>query len=414
MTRRSGVTLVEVMVAMFIMALGLMSLLTLFPLGALRMAQAIKDDRTKFAADNANAVGRLWWRNIWLDPNTGNERTYRAALTAEPMIGALNNNMYPMPTQNSGNPWPYVNPPLPAAPNWPVYKNFSNNNNFNPTYVDRTLPGIPVFVDPVGYLTNNGTAAFFVGGQTQVPGNGVDQFPLPLVAGVPVRFGGIPRRSITQVQQMSPLLIGLGNPIIPGQVNAAVRVCTLPDDIEFNGNGRAVDPPGTGTVQRGGKYTYSWLLQRDHNGYPDQTKMTVVVYSGRSADIQNDERVYTCFASVGSTGVTLTWSGNPDDKPKIKKGGWILDAGRNLQMDALGNFNPAGAFPAYIKADFYRVVAINEDTATSMTLELQSPVLHGTPGFVAGTLEPTNFIVIDNIAEVFDRGLLSPVATIEP
>ncbi len=56
MTRRTGATLVEVLVTIFVMALGLITLLTLFPLGALRMAEAIKDSRTANAAANADAI----------------------------------------------------------------------------------------------------------------------------------------------------------------------------------------------------------------------------------------------------------------------------------------------------------------------------------------------------------------------
>jgi hypothetical protein len=56
MRRRDATTLVEVLVAIFVMALGLLTLLTLFPLGALSMAQAIRDDRTAQAAANAAAI----------------------------------------------------------------------------------------------------------------------------------------------------------------------------------------------------------------------------------------------------------------------------------------------------------------------------------------------------------------------
>ena len=56
MHRRTGVTLVEVLIAIFVMAIGLMALLTLFPIGALRMAQAIQDTHTANAANNATAI----------------------------------------------------------------------------------------------------------------------------------------------------------------------------------------------------------------------------------------------------------------------------------------------------------------------------------------------------------------------
>jgi hypothetical protein len=45
------------------MGIGLLSLLTLFPLGALNMAQAIKDTRCAHAAANAAALARVVPRN---------------------------------------------------------------------------------------------------------------------------------------------------------------------------------------------------------------------------------------------------------------------------------------------------------------------------------------------------------------
>ena len=53
MKRRPGFTLIEVLVAIFIMAIGLLALLTLFPLGALRMSQALTYDRAATAANEA-------------------------------------------------------------------------------------------------------------------------------------------------------------------------------------------------------------------------------------------------------------------------------------------------------------------------------------------------------------------------
>jgi prepilin-type N-terminal cleavage/methylation domain-containing protein len=55
MRHRPGVTLVEVLVAIFIMAIGMLALLALFPLGAISMAQALKDDRCAQSAVNAEA-----------------------------------------------------------------------------------------------------------------------------------------------------------------------------------------------------------------------------------------------------------------------------------------------------------------------------------------------------------------------
>jgi hypothetical protein len=65
MNRRAGVTLLEVLIAIFVVALGLLALLTLFPLGALSMAQALKDDRV--AQTSANAVSTLKALNVLTD-----------------------------------------------------------------------------------------------------------------------------------------------------------------------------------------------------------------------------------------------------------------------------------------------------------------------------------------------------------
>lgn len=55
---QAGITLVEVLVAIFIMGIGLLALLTLFPLGALEMARAIPDDRTAAVAADAVALSQ--------------------------------------------------------------------------------------------------------------------------------------------------------------------------------------------------------------------------------------------------------------------------------------------------------------------------------------------------------------------
>jgi prepilin-type N-terminal cleavage/methylation domain-containing protein len=64
--KRSGVTLLEVLVSIFIMGIGLLALLTLFPLGATTMAQAMKDARTGETAQNAKSV--CFSQNVPHDP----------------------------------------------------------------------------------------------------------------------------------------------------------------------------------------------------------------------------------------------------------------------------------------------------------------------------------------------------------
>jgi hypothetical protein len=51
---RRGATLVEALIAITLTAIGLLAILTLFPLGALKMAQHIQFDRAMYAVQNAN------------------------------------------------------------------------------------------------------------------------------------------------------------------------------------------------------------------------------------------------------------------------------------------------------------------------------------------------------------------------
>ena len=68
----AGSTLIEVLVAILVMGVGLLALLTLFPLGALDMAEAIPDDRTAAIAADARRLS-----------DTGRDLLCRTATFAE-------------------------------------------------------------------------------------------------------------------------------------------------------------------------------------------------------------------------------------------------------------------------------------------------------------------------------------------
>jgi prepilin-type N-terminal cleavage/methylation domain-containing protein len=114
MTRRAGVTLVEVLVAIFVMGIGLLALLTLFPLGALSMAQAIRDDRCAHCAANAFAFAEV------------------QSIRSNGSVTALFNN------------------PGGGLPNLAAFPSYDG-------------PSYPVFVDPQGFFFSVGTAAMWVG-----------------------------------------------------------------------------------------------------------------------------------------------------------------------------------------------------------------------------------------------------------
>jgi len=86
--------------AIFVMAIGLLALLTLFPLGAVQMAQALKDQRTAETANNATALFKT--------------------------LNLTSDGMFQLSVPGSSNtvfqePWPGVLPVLPTGPGYPLF-----------------------------------------------------------------------------------------------------------------------------------------------------------------------------------------------------------------------------------------------------------------------------------------------------
>ncbi len=57
MRSRRGITLTEILIAIMILGVGLVSLATLFPIGLLRLRDAARYTRTKYLVDSAAADG---------------------------------------------------------------------------------------------------------------------------------------------------------------------------------------------------------------------------------------------------------------------------------------------------------------------------------------------------------------------
>jgi hypothetical protein len=295
--RRTGVTLVEVLVAIFLMGVGMLALLTLFPVGAISMARALKDDRCATAAANADAVATA------------------QDLRHDPLVAAA-----------------YLNPfPGSAAPAKSPVAAWSG-------------PSYGVFVDPLGAAVFPSTVG--------------------ALAGV---TPGIPRTSMS----LSNGPARGGTVLSPAE---ATRWCSLLDDVLFQADG--TPDPSAGGVQRYGQYTWAWLLRQTRAGDPTVVEASVIVYRGRSVDLVNGETTGAASGTLGSNTVTVTGTGL-----NLRTGTWILDT------------TPAsnGAVPGY----FYRVVDWFVDTANDQTvLELESS-LRANVSLVT---------LLDNVAEVFDRG----------
>src|SRR5215475_13711070 len=121
MTRRKGISLVEVLVAILITSVGSLALLVLFPLGALEMVQAVQADRTGHIKRSAGAMANTW--DIRHDPLVTNAMLNPNTLVANPYIPGTGVVPPPLVALQAvpGNPQTMPSNPLSAnAPSYPV------------------------------------------------------------------------------------------------------------------------------------------------------------------------------------------------------------------------------------------------------------------------------------------------------
>ncbi|MDY3552348.1 prepilin-type N-terminal cleavage/methylation domain-containing protein [Gemmata sp. JC717] len=115
MTRRSGLTMTELLVAIFVVAIGLAGVMSMVPFGAKQMSDALVADRAASHAHTTDGMMRSIWREKVIDDTSGNG-------SGEPFWTAL---------VNPGNGLPLLGPTDPAA-------------------------SYPVFIDPIGYGRSGG------------------------------------------------------------------------------------------------------------------------------------------------------------------------------------------------------------------------------------------------------------------
>jgi Tfp pilus assembly protein PilV len=314
LAHRHGLTLTEALVAMFIAALGMIALMTLFPLGALQMGQALKDHRCTETAVNAEALMRL----EWLDHSGVNPTTSIAYLTALDSVA--------------------------------------------------TGPSNPVFVDPIGIKSGAGATAFG-GAFTRV------------VSATSATSDTSPRSDILVIN------------------NGHIRACSLLDDFTFDNASSAGEVVGKnsfaagspGTVERAGRYNWLAVLQRPSNSIKTLCDLTILVFDGRSPGYTppNAESSFSVTPTVGATSVSINTGGA---SVQVAKGRWI------------GLWTSGGTRAARFLS-FYRVVAVDDSVANTLTLELQAPIKGGhTHQVTSPDVAPTtNVLVFSGLAEVFER-----------
>jgi type II secretory pathway pseudopilin PulG len=339
MVLRQGATLIEVLVAIFITAIGLLALLALFPLGVISMSRAIQEERAAECCGNAISAMR------WAGRDSG---TTTSPKPVDLRVDAM------------------VNPYFTQPPN-------------APTATGTLLPvrsgsvrGYPVFVDPVGFYNNGTTTPPFAIAQAWVGRTaGTDPLTVPRVAPVPQFYG-----SWLQT----------------------IKWCTLLDDITF-GDGSAANPfdgtphPfGALLIQRDERYSWAYLLTMPSLTSPSTIYVTVVVYKNRRLQVGSgvglDDEILFPPGQVTLTApntISLSW-GAAQTKPTIRKGTWVFDA----------TIDPA--VPGSPRGYFYRVSNVTDTSATSMDLETETNLQASASGGVIVVM-PNVIEVFDRIGK---------------
>ena len=339
---RPAVTLMEVLIAIFILATGLVSVMAFFPLGALNMVRSVKDQRTGQLAQNSDALIHLWWKEAWLT-SSNQLLPEEIAVQFEPSIDSLD--------QNYSGSIPLFNPGTP---------NLINAYDRGPSH--------PVLIDPLGRRY-----------------------------GFPDHVGGmIDRVSFTKFQ---------GAPMGPAAARPHVlRLTTLPDGMSFDKSGAASF--SSNQLDRGYRYSTAWMLQREHNSARSDCHLWILTFDNRQLELPPDGQEEAVFSQAAGTlnaldSQTLILKSPVASLPRARKGGWIMVAYYQNQQDQFTKLSP----PRW-KVSFHRVTAI-EDSASGGTndrlLSLEQPVQSplGSP--------EARVIVFENLAEVFYRGVMSPL-----
>lgn len=386
--RRRGITLLEVLIAIFTMGIGLLALLTLFPLGAIQMAQAIKDDRTGNEATHADALLRSHWNSVYLG---GGPMAYKTPLV---VLETNRGDAFDDPQSDFlvGN-TQRVYPDSPAALHYRT--RFSPVVATEPPAFPPGSPSFPVMLDGLGYFAriNSNPEKSWVGRNTVAPNTGTPSLFL------------MPRRS------------ALGFSTLPTPAGALIEPFSLTDDLTFETNGAATGP----ALERQGRYNWSAIVQLPRHETRGVAKLTIMVFDGRPALLANpgDEMVVSVpNFTVGVRTVTLTVPPRNDGSaPLIRRGGWIMDSSIKLIPIAQPMTDPVTDQMWIRHANFYRIAGLTEvasgPAGTTFTLDLESPIKplwNGRATFTNGTVlsYTANITLFAGLSEVFERHELRP------
>ncbi len=423
--RRSGITLTEILIAILIMGVGLISLATLFPLGLLRLREGTRQGRagTTFesAADDMDSRALLYktsFTHTWYgfrDPFKQDilaDGTYvnngvgvGAIASASPYFG---NNIsdangtgvdgYVLDSLKTGLPicydplWRSLTGVVPIAMRLPPNNNAPNNN---------TLTFDPTLDVHLSYATAQDEARF--GSGIFVP-NGTPPYIHPDPGGGIASAHGIQRLTNFipwSSARLSPQYgftctnFGLAANLQPADV--AGNVFTSIDDIVFNPNDSGVnvyDPtvtttphiafktispvipyldPDTHSAQADYRFTWFFTGRQVDNNNNDQFEGEIVVCDGRpfgfdpvpggTGSAPAGETVVEAMYGYGGNNraVLLRWRDNLAD-PQIRTGGWIADTTYERNVLTYRS-RVANTGNSFARCSWYQIAKRNDPTA---------------------------------------------------
>jgi prepilin-type N-terminal cleavage/methylation domain-containing protein len=362
MRRRSGVTLLEVLVAIFVMAIGLLALLVLFPLGALSMASAIQADKTSQCGFNAMAIGEM--KSIAQDGN----------------INAGTGLYKPFD--------PFQNPYAAAV-------TLLNNS-------DPNGPSYPVIVDPIGVAATG--AAGQVGGAGSCMARRTVTFvdtPLGGQTTTAAAYQWFTDLNDIDWENASP---GSGvNGSMPGTPRLFIpQVGATPAQF-------------TRTIG----YSWSFVLQRPRSSDATIADTQIIVYRNRSVSLTGaltlPEYLYnTVYVDTNKNTFSIDYTASNQTLPPLRVGDWVFD---NTPITTTVGGVTYGSAHGY----FYRVVGINTVYNVALTnnplieIEVEQPIRGSlfpgaAPAFVGAPQDANGntlarLIVLDGVAQVYAKGV---------
>lgn len=349
MTRRPGLSLTEVLVALFIMGIGAVAVLTLFPLGALNMAQALRDDRTTQAATQAGAYLRWYWQDAYDRKLTGsppNQLEAEAFFTAMDSLG--------------------VTGTIPIG-------------------TGETTPSYSVVIDPMGFEARFGRASqSWLGESGQ--GKGLNQ-------------SNLARRSLNTITNSTLYKQSL-----------AQRTCSLLDGLTYD---PATGIPPAAGVERDMRYNWLWVIRRPSNKQRTTIDATVVVFDRRAHMFTAPAGETAHAATAATLGQSLVSFATADMPIVQKGSWLLdatvttFDYLNQVYVPPDAPGPPPVGQPApragVRNANFYRVVSVTQ-TGTGVDVELDPPLAFtDNGGDPAVVIQPGHrrFIALSGVAEVF-------------